>query len=77
MLVLSRLIGQVVMINDDITVTILKINGSQVKLGITAPKSVAVHRKETYERLQKQGQGQKVRATTTSNATGQLIHDKN
>lgn len=51
MLILSRRIGETLIIRDDIKVTVLGIHGGQVKLGIDAPKDVSVHRKEVYERI--------------------------
>lgn len=54
MLILTRRPGETVMIGDEITVTILAINGNQVRVGINAPKSVAVHREEIYERIRHQ-----------------------
>ncbi|MGA9705254.1 carbon storage regulator CsrA [Pseudomonas sp.] len=56
MLVLSRAIGEVISIGDDIAVHILEVNGSQVKFGVEAPSGVRVHRTEIYEKiLQRQG----------------------
>jgi len=54
MLVLTRRVGERLMIGDNITVTLLGVNGQQVKFGIEAPKSVAVHREEIFERVQKE-----------------------
>ena len=54
MLVLARKINESIMIGDDIEVVIIDIKGDQVKLGIKAPKSVAVHRKEIYQEIQKE-----------------------
>lgn len=56
MLILTRRIGEAVMIGDDITVTILSIRGSQVRLGIGAPRTVEVHREEIYERIRKEAE---------------------
>jgi carbon storage regulator len=52
MLALSRKKDEAIVINDDIEVTIIEIKGDQVKLGITAPKSVPVYRKEVYTQIQ-------------------------
>ncbi|WGV21992.1 carbon storage regulator CsrA [Pseudomonas putida] len=54
MLILTRRLGETIRINDDITVTVLGVNGMQVRLGIEAPEGVAVHRQEIYERIQAQ-----------------------
>jgi carbon storage regulator len=56
MLILTRRIGESVVIGDDIKLTVLGVKGSQVRLGIDAPKTVSVHREEIYERIQKEDQ---------------------
>ncbi|MDB6061786.1 MAG: carbon storage regulator [Verrucomicrobiaceae bacterium] len=57
MLVLSRRLGETLIIGDDIKITVLGISGNQVRLGIAAPKDVSVHREEVYRRIQdEQGQ---------------------
>ena len=56
MLVLSRQRDETIMIGDDIELTIVDIRGDKVRLGITAPASVAVHRKEVYEAIQRENQ---------------------
>jgi carbon storage regulator len=52
MLVLSRRLGESLKLGDDITVTVLSISGSQIRLGVDAPREIPVHRQEVYERLQ-------------------------
>ncbi|PKM23383.1 MAG: carbon storage regulator [Gammaproteobacteria bacterium HGW-Gammaproteobacteria-13] len=52
MLILTRNSGETLCIGDDITVTVLAVNGNQVRIGIDAPKNVAVHREEVYQRIQ-------------------------
>ncbi len=51
MLVLTRRIGETIMIGEDVTLTVLGAKGNQVRVGINAPKTVAVHREEVYERI--------------------------
>ena len=51
MLILTRRVGETVMIGDDVTITVLGVKGNQVRVGINAPKHVAVHREEIYERI--------------------------
>jgi len=58
MLVLSRTTEQTIMIGDDIEVRVVGIRGGKVKLGITAPRSVAVHRREVYDRIKREGRAQ-------------------
>jgi len=51
MLILTRRVGETVMIGEDVTVTVLGVKGNQVRLGINAPRSVAVHREEIFLRI--------------------------
>ncbi len=59
MLILTRRVGETLMIGDDVTVTVLGVKGNQVRVGVNAPRDVAVHREEIYERIQKE-QGKSV-----------------
>lgn len=52
MLILTRRVGETLMIGDQVTVTVLGVKGNQVRLGVDAPKDVAVHREEIYRRIQ-------------------------
>jgi carbon storage regulator CsrA len=54
-LILTRRIGETVMIGDDITVTVLRVKGNQVRLGVNAPKSVSVQREEIFHRIKHEG----------------------
>ena len=54
MLILTRRIGETLMVGDEVTVTVLGVKGNQVRIGVTAPKDVSVHRQEVYEKIQKE-----------------------
>ncbi|HAV93605.1 MAG TPA: carbon storage regulator [Proteobacteria bacterium] len=53
MLILTRRIGEVLIIGDEVKLTVLGVRGNQVRIGVDAPRSVAVHRKEIYDQVQK------------------------
>jgi carbon storage regulator len=54
MLILTRRVGETVVIGNDVTVTVLGVKGNQVRLGVNAPREVAVHREEIYERIKQE-----------------------
>jgi carbon storage regulator len=56
MLILTRRVGETVMIGNDVTVTVLGVKGNQVRIGVNAPRDVAVHREEIYERIKREEQ---------------------
>lgn len=57
MLILTRRVGETIMVGDNVTVTVLDVKGNQVRIGINAPKDVAVHREEIYDRIQRERTG--------------------
>jgi carbon storage regulator len=54
MLILTRKVGESLMIGDEVTITVLGLKGNQVRIGVDAPKHVSVHREEIYERIQQE-----------------------
>jgi carbon storage regulator len=71
MLILTRRVGESLMIGHDVTVTVLGVKGNQVRIGVNAPKSVAVHREEIYERIKREEQGL---GNTNGNGNGNGRH---
>ena len=69
MLILTRRVGETVMIGNDVTVTVLGVKGNQVRVGVNAPRDVAVHREEIFERIRREEQAQAAHA-------GQVEHAK-
>ena len=56
MLILTRRVGETVMIGNDVTVTVLGVKGNQVRIGVNAPRDVAVHREEIFERIKRENE---------------------
>jgi carbon storage regulator (csrA) len=56
MLILTRRVGETLMVGDNVTVTVLGVKGNQVRIGVNAPKDVAVHREEIYDRIRKESE---------------------
>lgn len=57
MLILTRRVGETLMVGDEVTVTVLGVKGNQVRIGVNAPRDVAVHREEIYQRIQDEKTG--------------------
>ncbi|MBU1260964.1 MAG: carbon storage regulator CsrA [Planctomycetes bacterium] len=70
MLVLSRTRNESIMIGDDVEITIVDVRGDKVRLGITAPKVISVHRKEVYLAIQQEKAGQKPAKNQHETPTG-------
>ncbi len=58
MLILTRRVGETLMIGDDVSVTVLGVKGNQVRIGVNAPRDVSVHREEIYQRIKNEQQQQ-------------------
>jgi len=68
MLILTRRVGETLMIGDDISVTVLGVKGNQVRIGVDAPKEVAVHREEIFQRIKSEQGGSADSQTDSSKA---------
>jgi carbon storage regulator len=69
MLILTRRVGETVMIGNDVTVTVLGVKGNQVRVGVNAPRDVAVHREEIFERIKREEHDGSSTGTTTPTTT--------
>ena len=69
MLILTRRVGEALMIGDNVTVTVLAIKGNQVRIGVLAPKEVGVHREEIYERIRNEKEAEETCGGSTATVT--------
>ena len=77
MLVLTRKLNESIMIGDDIELTVLSVDGDQIKLGINAPKQVDIHRKEIYLAIQQENTDALQSQTETLSTLGDYFKKKN
>ena len=75
MLILTRRMGETLIIGDDVNVTVLGVKGNQVRLGINAPKDVSVHREEIYMRIRDEQEGDAPEANVTSEITNEIVEE--
>ena len=73
MLILTRRVGETVMIGEDITVTVLGVKGNQVRIGVNAPRNVAVHREEIFERIKREEAGQSSEGDDCDDAPATMV----
>ncbi|HSQ70219.1 MAG TPA: carbon storage regulator CsrA [Steroidobacteraceae bacterium] len=71
MLILTRRVGETVMIGNEVTVTVLGVKGNQVRIGVNAPRDVAVHREEIFERIKREEEGGTARPARSGNGQDQ------
>ena len=64
MLILTRRVGEAVVIGEEVTVTVLGVKGNQVRIGVNAPKTVSVHRDEIYERIKNEREASELLSAT-------------
>lgn len=70
MLILTRRVGETLMIGDEVTITVLGVKGNQVRIGVNAPRDIAVHREEIYERIKREKTEQDTQQSGTAPDAG-------
>ncbi len=74
MLILTRRVGETVMIGDEVAVTVLRVKGNQVRLGVNAPKSVSVQREEIFQRIKREGDSTQGAESTVESEEPESAH---
>lgn len=76
MLVLTRKLGEKIRINDDITISVVELDGRHVKIGVEAPKNISVHREEVYQRIQEENKKASTIEKSAIQSMAKLLKEK-
>ncbi len=76
MLILTRRVGESLIVGDDVTLTVLGVKGNQVRIGVNAPKTVSVHREEIYQRIQREKNGESDPNTANGTYSSDVDNDE-
>jgi carbon storage regulator len=73
-LILTRRVGETVMIGDEVAVTVLRVKGNQVRLGVNAPKSISVQREEIFQRIKREGASTQIAQSAAESEESEPAH---